>query len=466
MKQLGIMVFCFGVALGNFADAKSIGNLAAYGIGNILGNFNSLSDESLTSVDISQQNQLQSPVTPTYTSFVSPHSPTYVTGFLDYYFAINSVKSSILSAKSSQEQSAYFLVKDGGDTMLVVGGKEGAIELFSATTGALVRDFTYVGTAWITCFAMFQHNGQRYLIAGDMANTINVYNFDTGLLVQSIKAFAQTDASSSPPWVVDMVVFQNNETIKILANGFAHEVNNKGSLASFNPLTGEKYYETICASRRDYSNYNSGQTYGMVLYKQGEAAELAIAVSNPDYVLKIYNPISGETVRQLQDPQISAAQAQPSEVRAFKSKGVIKLAVGYFNGYVGIWNTQSGQLEYFAQVLKRRQMIRGISIFYHASEAFGVITGGDGLIPTYQLDPLQFRESLDVNPKRDLVSTVAHQQDLVTNQNEFAVSHSNISLGDKIPNIDLNIVQIIRVHSASSSRRWDPMLEYVKNWFQ
>jgi len=364
------------------------------------------------------------------------------------------VQHSSINEKLREENGridALALLQDGQNCTVLCGSKDGYIYEYSAQDGDILRVFEGVqhnknNTYGITCFAMYEDNGQKYLVSGSANGTVRIYNYDTGA---EYRTFETGELA-----VTSVALFQDATGIYLIAGTTSLYTQGKhaGALFCWNANSGKQVYQAVYGEETSEQDFEWGFINGLVLFydKTNRQAPIQLATIANDSVVKIWNAKTGCVLTHLHDEKIGTARV--SDIKPFEQNGLIKLAAGYSgkaDGVVGVWDTQCGALELCqtyesdggVQLLVLFEVCSNDKIFPYCATA-----ERDGTIAVRSLRTLDLRNLAKVSGMS--LQCLATNKELYSNKGKFYVSHdSKLGSGCRVQQFNLNNLRVVTAYN-------------------
>lgn|GEM_PF-2370633 len=394
---------------------------------------------------------------PLYTSFIEPNSNSLLISF-DHYntWFYNALTGLMIESEPDTKslQTACLLVKNNGEYEVVVPTRVGEIKAYNVITGTVSKDFAYLEHIGVSSLALFENNGNFYVVAGTTSGFIDIYDYESGTLVHSIDVYQ--DGVNNGSWINTVVVFKDGDTVKVVASTSVNPVpTNSGQIACWDLNTYQKIYCVDFAEKVNRDKfYNDGDTYAILLYKDIDGSlKMVVPGWDSEGVIKIWDAVTGKCVKKLYAEQFKDTTILP--VKAFESNGVIKLIVGYYSGYLAVWNTQTGQLEasvYQNENVPRNisKIIRAISIFEVDGIKYCTVGNDNGDVYTWQLDTLEPVVNWSAGQDCSISANVC-SQNLLENPEKSQLGFFSLMMGCNIPVADLSNFAIISADNSHNS---------------
>ncbi len=265
--------------------------------------------------------------------------------------------------------SSIALARDiDGSLHILVGYRCGKIVLWNVNTGEkrLFEGNQFRENSYgITALSLFSHNGVIKVAAASCDGSVCIYNFQTGGKLKTFTGFKN--------WVTSVAVFKDATGFNIVAGS------NDGTIRCWNCddredqdpryiIDNRSYYTGPHFEPNDPRN-QAGFVYGLNLFKMSNnrIAIAPIAINN-DNVL--FDAQTGHYIKALK------GQFSPStDIRVYRhNDNTIKL-VSVCNGFVNLWDVDSGSLEHTFEtdILGRNICLFAQDNCMHCAVSFGDI---------------------------------------------------------------------------------------------
>lgn len=393
-----------------------------------------------------------------YLSFLSPYDNSLLASFNRNNIWVYNQGDEIVESEPATEKymTACLLVENGDNYQIVVPTQGGSIKAYDAHTGNVVISFEFTGhegevgyQAGVMSLAMYQQDGKPFLVSGSTAGYIDIYDYQTGKLVKSINTYAN-NGFFEPSWINTVVVFQNGDSIKIVASTCNTPQDKSGQLGCWDAITGEKEYVVWYCDTTNPCYYNSGDIYSLQLYKDSdETLKLVTSAADREGMIKIWDPLTGRVIQSLYDERF--LKTNTVALRAFESEDetgkVIKFVAGYMSGEIAVWNTRTGLVEACVNQNENTpkgvsKLVRFISLFNFQNKQYCTVGNDNGDVYTYVINGLQRTVNWSVG-QRNPVFSLANPQELLTDPTKSQLGFFNLMLGCYVPFVDLNNFRII-----------------------
>lgn len=429
----------------------------ALGWGGGVGLYNPLTGDQIMRTNFATVDEHGLNNVPQYISFIEPNSNSLLVSFDHYNIWFYDASTGVTTESQPDTQSlgtACLLVKNNGEYEVVVPTRAGEIKRYNFTTGTVTRDFDYADHIGVSSLALFENNGNFYVVAGTTSGFIDIYDYESGTLIHSINAYQ--DGINNGSWINTVVVFKDGDTVKVVASTSVNPVpTQSGQIACWDLNTYEKIYCVDFAQRVNRDKfYNDGDTYAILLYKDIDGSlKMVVPGWDSEGVIKIWDAVTGQCVKKLYAEQFNDTTILP--VKAFESNGVMKLIVGYYSGYLAVWNTQTGELEasvYQNENLPRNvsKIIRAISIFEVDGIKYCTVGNDNGDVYTWKLETLEQQVNWSVG-QNCTISANACSQNLLEDPKKFQLGFFSLMMGCNVPVTEVNNFAAMSADNPHSS---------------
>lgn len=329
---------------------------------------------------------------------------------------------------------ALAIVQEADYPRILCGTQHGYIYKYSARTGELENIFAGVqannGDAFgITCFALYEFEGIRYLVVGSSNQTVRIYNYFTG---NEYKTF---DAGSS---VTSLAVFKNGSEINIVAGlvGSSPERSpNQGEIICWDFISGKEKYKKPCFSDKDST------VQGLILVSNetdGKNPVIVIPIIRDEY-FRSYNASTGDLVNLFHNQDLQ--EGLVADIKPFfdKQNKEIQLVAAYSNGVVAAWSLSGELIKALKYDLSSE--IRSLCLFEHEGGELGAFCTPAGLIVVFCLSDLRLVNQARV--QGFLMESLLSNKEISNHHLFFVSRDTQLTQGSRVQYFDLNNLKII-----------------------
>ncbi len=259
--------------------------------------------------------------------------------FYIYTVTENGFSDNVVIGEHAAIISTMAVVQNENVITILVGDRDGnTIEY--GLDGKKIRELAGQQTGGrygVTCFMMYQDQGQIYVASGSSNGLVFVRNYTTGKVVKQFQA---------PENLNSLLVFKDEQGINLIGGLTGYTMPN-------DPIGGIICWNVDSEIVRYNVAYNSAGTKGQEVGLWGCVNGLVLVDGKlitmaADKYVKIWNAQTGEFEQELMS---ATSSAWVTWILPFEQQNILKLVVGHIDGVIDFWNVQTGVCEATRQVL-------------------------------------------------------------------------------------------------------------------
>lgn len=324
--------------------------------------------------------------------------------FYIYTVTDNGFSDDVVIGEHAAIISTMAVVQNENVITILVGDRDGnTIEY--GLDGKQIRELADQqsgGRYGVTCFMMYQDQGQIYLASGSSNGLVFVRNYTTGQVVKQFQA---------PENLNSLLVFKDEQGINLIGGltGYTEPDNPIGGIICWNVDTETVRYKVAynSAGGQHVQPGEWGFVNGLVLVDE----RLITMAADPN--VKIWHAQTGEFEQEL----VSAtSSAWVTWILPFQQEDVLKLVVGHTDGVIDFWNVQTGECEATRQVLNSGPhnsvvFCRMITFFTDANRnPYCSVAGDAGVVTTFSLENFEQVSVTQQSDSTGMTRSVASNQ--------------------------------------------------------